>query len=199
MFEKAIDTSAPLHGLLQKRWSGVAFDATKTIEENALRSLVEAARWAPSCFNEQPWRYVICNKSSHPDAWQRAFDCLWERNQTWCQAAPVLIIECTKDNFSHNDQVNRWAFYDTGAASLSICLQATALGMMAHQMAGFDPQKARESFVIPDGFTPIAIIAIGYQLPLDAIPESLREKEMAARRRNPVEKHFFAGEWGVGV
>lgn len=198
MFEKTIDTAAPIHELLQKRWSGVAFDPARTVEDSALRSLVEAARWAPSCFNEQPWRYVICNKSSQSEAWQRAFDCLWDLNKTWCVAVPVLVVVCAKTNFSHNGQANPWAIYDAGAASLNICLQASGLGLMAHQMAGFDAQKARAEFAIPEGFTPLAMIALGYQLPLDAVPDALREKELASRRRNPVEQHFFAGQWGEG-
>lgn len=195
MFAKPIDSSAPIHELLQKRWSGRAYDSVRDVSDEILQSVMEAGRWAPSCFNEQPWRFVFCRKSSNPNAWQKAFDCLWPLNQGWCQAAPVLVITCAKTQFTHNGEPNSWAIYDAGAAALSISLQTAALGLMAHQMAGFDPQKARDSFAIPDLFVPVAMMAIGYQLPAEAVPEALCEKEMAPRQRNPLSQHFFAGAW----
>ena len=139
MIEKAVDVSAPVHELISSRWSGVSYDPERDISSDDLRAIAEAARWAPSCFGDEPWRVLFCNKTSEDYSWQKAFDCLSEGNQPWCQHAPVLAIICANTQFLYNDKPNRWCEYDTGAAALSICLQAQHLGMMTHQMAGFDP------------------------------------------------------------
>lgn len=199
MFEKAIDTSAPIHELLASRWSGVAFDPSRPVPDSLLLSLAEAARWAPSCFGDQPWRYIICPRDHDADAWQKAFDCLTPGNQSWCAQVPVLVLTCCDTLFQRNDKPNVFADYDSGAASLSMCLQARALGLMSHQMAGFDRERARELFTIPQRYRPVAMMALGYQLPGEAIPEQFREKEFAPRKRNPLAERFFLGSWGKGL
>lgn len=196
MFEKPIDTSAPIHDLLATRWSGVAFDPARPVPADVLLSLAEAARWAPSCFGDQPWRYLICPRDREPDAWRRAFDCLTPGNQAWCAQVPVLVLTCADTHFERNDKPNPYGEYDSGAASLSICLQATALGLMSHQMGGFSKERARERFAIPERYKPVAMMALGYQLPRDHIPEEFQEKEFSDRRRKPLEERFFLGSWG---
>lgn len=197
MFRKALDSSAEIHDLIASRWSGVSFDADRPVTDEQLQALMEAARWAPSCFGDQPWRYLVCRKDSHPQGWQKIYDSLTEKNQAWCQHVPLLIIACHDTEFSHNGNPNKYGPYDTGAASLSMCLQARALGLMSHQMGGFSADQIRDSFAVPDRFTPIAAIAIGYQLAEDKIPQEFKERELAPRKRNSLEDHFFLGAWKV--
>jgi len=199
MIKKSIDTSAPIHDLLASRWSGVAYDPSRSVSAADLRKLAEAARWAPSCFGDQPWRFIICSRDEHNEAWQLAFNCLSEGNQPWCQHAPVLIISCTDTLFAHNDKPNAYGPYDTGAAALSICLQATVLGLMTHQMAGFSADKARDAFAIPARYQPLAMMSVGYQLPEAVLPAQLRERELKPRVRSPLASRFFAGSWGEGL
>ena len=199
MFEKSADTSAPVHDLIMRRWSGVSYDPDRAVNTDDLRALAEAGRWAPSCFGDQPWRVLFCSRSVDETAWEKAFDCLGEGNQPWCRFAPVLAIICADTKFSKNDKPNTWGAYDTGAAAVSICLQAAELNLMTHQMAGFDPGKARTTFAIPDRFEPKAMMAIGYQLPKDKLPDTFRERELKPRQRNPLGEHFFLNGWGNGI
>lgn len=199
MFEKAADISAPVHDLIMSRWSGVSYDPDRLVGNDDLRSLAEAGRWAPSCFGDQPWRVIFCSKSADETAWLKAFDCLGEGNQPWCKHAPVLAIICADTRFSKNDKPNGWGAYDTGAAALSICLQAAHLGLMTHQMAGFIPDKALTAFAIPERYKPMAMMSIGYQLPKDRLPETFRERELKPRARNPLGDNFFLGDWGKGL
>lgn len=199
MISKTIDTAVPVLPVLAERYSGVSFDAGRDISPDQLLALAEAARWAPSCHGDQPWRYVICDKASNVAVWNAALDCLLEKNQTWCQAAPVLIIVCCDTVLSKTGKPNAFGPYDTGAASVSMCLQAAALGLMTHQMGGFVADRARESFQIPERYIPLAMMAVGYQLPEARLPEAFRSRELAARARNPLDQHFFAGIWGKGL
>ncbi|MBT6043528.1 MAG: nitroreductase family protein [Gammaproteobacteria bacterium] len=199
MINKAIDVSAPVHELISSRWSGVSYDPAKMVDDADLRAMAEAARWAPSCFGDQPWRVIFCSKSSDSEAWQQAYSCLAEGNQPWCQHAPVLAIICADTLFSQTDEENAWGAYDTGAAAISICLQASSLGLMTHQMAGFSPDLARETFTIPARYQPMAMMTIGYQCAEADIPEALRGRELAPRKRNPLAEHFFLSGWGKGI
>jgi nitroreductase len=199
MLSKDINVSTPIHDLLARRWSGVAYDPARNVNDSDIRALAEAARWAPSCFGDEPWRYIICNKNNNPEAWQQAFDCLLEGNQSWCQHAPVLILTCHDTLLTANDKPNGWGQYDTGAASLSMCLQATHLGLMTHQMAGFITEKATQLFSIPDRYKPIAMMSVGYQLAEDKIPEDFKERETLPRTRKPIGEKFFLNSWGEGI
>lgn len=186
MFDKATDANYPIHQLIEKRWSGVAFDPDRSVTDDQLNSIMEAARWAPSCFNEQPARFIVASRELNPTAWQHIFDCLVEKNQHWCINVPVLIVVCAKTTFSHNGSPNPWAVYDSGAAALSACLQARQLELMTHQMAGFDANALAQRFSIPEDFKPVAIIAAGYQMPEAHIPDDLTERELAPRLRKPL-------------
>jgi nitroreductase len=199
MISKTIDTSVPVLPLFAERYSGVSYDPDRNVTPAQMLALSEAARWAPSCFGDQPWRYLICDKATNPVAWDTAWACLLEKNQGWCKAAPVLIIACCDTVLSKTGAPNAFGPYDTGAASVCMCLQAAALGLMTHQMAGFVASKARELFHIPERFNPLAMMAVGYQLPEAKLPEAFKARELAPRVRNPLEQNFFAGTWGDGL
>jgi nitroreductase len=199
MFKKHIDTAQPIHDLLASRWSGRAYDPARPIERPHLLALLEAARWAPSCFGDQPWRFVFWDKTRDAVVWRRALDCLVEGNKAWAQQAPILMLTCADSVLTRNGSPNRWGQYDTGAAAVSLALQATALGLMVHQMGGFDAERARREFNIPERFTPMAMIAVGYQLPESAISADLKEREYGRRERRPLPELFFESSWGRGI
>ena len=160
-------------------------------------SILEAGRWAPSSSNEQPWRYLVFDRSD-PEALVKAHDCLSSGN-AWAKAAPVLMLSVAKLTYTRNGKPNRHAGHDTGAASISMALQATALGLWLHQMGGYDPEKARANFGIPDDFDPMAMIALGYMLPETEIPPEILLRDQAPRVRNPVAAMAFRGQWGAGL
>ena len=199
MFDKKIDTQEKIDDLLAKRWSGRAYDANRPVAHEHIISLLEAARWAPSCYGDEPWRYIVCDKSTNEAAWDKAFSCLAEGNQSWAVNAPVLILALANTIFSNNNNENRWAQYDTGAASMSLCIQASSLGLMVHQMGGFSAEKAAEVFSIPEQYTSMAMMAVGYQLAEDRITGELMARESSARQRNPLTEQFFDGEWGKPI
>ncbi|HOB60589.1 MAG TPA: nitroreductase family protein [Candidatus Competibacteraceae bacterium] len=196
MFEKPAVTQVAIADLIARRWSPRAIDPTQPVGRDQLIALLEAARWAPSCFGDQPWRFLVWDRSSDPAGWQRAFECLAEGNQIWVQNAPVLILSVAVPHFGHNGQPNRWAQYDTGAATENLCLQATALGLAAHQMGGFDSEQAKARFNIPADHTCMAMVAIGHPGSIDALPDALSKKEQALRERKSLGQIAFAGGWG---
>lgn len=199
MQNKPAITGVKIHNIIEKRWSPRAFDADKPVSHDDLLALLEAARWAPSCFNDQPWRFVVCDKASNDSGWQNALAVIVEKNRLWAKNAPVLILVVAMENFNHNGQPNRWAMYDTGAASVNLCLQATALGLVVHQMGGFDAEKAREVFNLPDDCKPMAMLAVGYQTDVDVLDDDFKEAELAARSRIALNERFYAGQWGRGI
>lgn len=149
MFEKPAETRVPIVELLARRWSGRAFDRDRRVAPDALLGLLEAARWAPSCFGDEPWRYLVWDRFEDPEHWGRAFECLAEGNRTWARDAPILMLAAAAGHFERDGRPNRWGAYDTGAASMSLALQATAIGLMVHQMGGFDAERIRRAFAIP--------------------------------------------------
>jgi nitroreductase len=195
MMQKPAITQVPIAELIANRWSPRAFDASKKVSQEQIIALLEAARWAPSCFGDQPWRLVVWDKNSDEKTWQQAFDCLAPSNQTWVKEAPVLALVCASSLFGHNQQPNRWAQYDTGAAAENLCLQATHMGLMAHQMGGFNVETAREKFSIPAEFTPMAMLCVGYEGDANNLPEDLKARELAERKRKPLGELFFDGVW----
>lgn len=199
MLEKPAQTSRPVHDLFVRRWSSRAYDAKRPVPREQLMALLEAARWAPSCNGDEPWRYLIWDKSRDPAGWQKAFETLSENNQKWVKNVPVILLSCAGSTFGHSGKPNRWTQHDTGAASVSLALQATALGLMVHQMGGFDAEKARAAFGIPAEYTPMAMIAVGYQAEPDVLDEETKKKELAPRARKPLGEKFFEGGWGKPV
>lgn len=195
MLHKPAPSSVPLAPLLQDRWSPRAFDASKPLSEQQILTLLEAARWSPSCSNEQPWRFVVCHKQDNAQAWQTLLGCLAEKNQLWAQNAPLLVLAAAADSFTHNGKSNRWAAYDTGAAVLSMCLQATALGLVTHQMGGFDADCARLKFGLPDSIVPMSVIAIGYQAAPESLNDEFQQRELAERNRFELSERVGFGSW----
>ena len=192
--EKPAHIQFPIHELVARRWSPRAFDE-RPIGADLLRTLFEAARWAPSSNNEQPWRFIVACKD-HKEDWDRLFDCLLEGNKRWAFRAPVLLLSVASLNFEDDGAPNRHAFHDTGLAAENLVLQATASGLAAHQMAGFDVEKARTDLRIPAGYEPVAMIAVGYPGDPALLPERLRERELRPRSRRPIEEWIFCGQWG---
>ncbi|MEA3158113.1 MAG: hypothetical protein QOK44_5702 [Betaproteobacteria bacterium] len=199
MDERRAITSAPIDELLAKRWSPRAFDSRRTVSREQLAALLEAARWAPSCNGDEPWRYLMWDRSRDPQGWQKAFECLSENNKKWVKNVPLLMLSCAGSIFGHSGKANRYGQHDTGAASVCLALQGAALGLAVHQMGGYDATKARVSFNIPEEYTPMAMIAIGYQAAPHVLDDETREKELKQRARKPLETHFFEGGWGEGV
>ena len=195
MMEKPADAQLPIHDVFKRRWSPRAF-SDQPVEAETLRILFEAARWAPSSNNEQPWRFIVANKDYETD-WNRLFACLVEGNRKWAYRAPVLILSVASLNFEDDSTANRHAFYDTGMAVENLVLQATVLGLAAHQMAGFDVEKARADLKIPSGYEPVAMIAVGHPGDLASLPDRLRERELQPRSRRPISEWTFSGQWGT--
>ena len=195
MIDNKAVTQVAIDDLLASRWSGRAFDPERLLEREQILTLVEAARWAPSCFGDQPWRYVICDKQANKAAWDTAMSCLAEGNQAWAQHAPLLLLAVADSKLVAREGHNRWGQYDTGAASENLCLQATSMGLMVHQMGGFDKEQAARVFAVPDRYEPMAMIAVGYQLPLESISEEQKERELKERARRPIGDNFFDGTW----
>jgi nitroreductase len=193
--QKPAITSVEILETITNRWSPRAYDASKTVTHEQIIALLEAARWAPSSYGDQPWRIVVFDKTTNPQAWQQAFDCLLPSNQTWAKNAPVLLLGCANTMLEYNGDANRFAQYDTGAAIENLCLQATHLGLMTHQMGGFKSDLAREKFNIPAQFTPMAMLTVGYQGDANDLPDDLKARELADRKRKPLGELFFAGSW----
>mgnify|MGYP003390259746 FL=1 len=191
--EKPADVTHPIHDLLRRRWSPRAF-ADTMVEPEKLQSLFEAARWAPSSSNEQPWHFIVGTKAD-PSAHDRLVACLKEGNRKWAFRAPVLILSVARLNFEDEGTPNRHAWHDTGMAALSLCLQATALGLVTHQMAGFEIEKARTDLGIPAGYEPVAMIAVGYPGAPASLPDYLRERELKPRERKAVTEFVSHGRW----
>jgi nitroreductase len=192
--EKPAETKYEIADVLRRRWSPRVF-SDRNVEPEKLRSLFEAARWAPSSFNEQPWNFIVATKNDRPE-FDKLLSSLVEGNQKWARLAPVLMVSVARLNFEKTGKSNRHAFHDVGQAVALMTGQATVMGLFVHQMAGFSPEKVRELYSLPDGFEPVAAIAIGYGVEADAVPEDLRARELSPRSRKPVESFVFDGRWG---
>jgi nitroreductase len=158
--KKSTQIEQPILDVIQERRSRRAYAETR-IEPTKIQALFEAARWAPSSNNEQPWAYIYATKAE-PELWGRLFDTLMDGNKIWAERAPLLILSMTRKNFVRNDKPNGSAKYDLGAANAFLTLQATQLGLNVHQMGGFDRDKAKSNLNIPDTHEAAVMMAIGY-------------------------------------
>jgi nitroreductase len=183
-------TPGVLEVILQ-RWSPRAY-SDKPVEPEALKEVSEAARWAASSFNEQPWRFLVGHKGD--ETYRKIFDSLVEFNQGWARSAPVLILSVAKKTFSGKGTPNQFGLHDTGAATAYIALQATALGFHTHSMAGFDHDKARKAFQIPDDFEIGSVTVLGYLGDPETLPEEMRKMETSPRQRKELSEIVFS-EW----
>lgn len=197
--KKTATTQVPINEVIASRWSGRAYDASKAVSNEQLVSLCEAARWAPSCFGDEPWRFIVWNKNTDEKSWQKAFECLVPGNQEWVINAPVLLLVCADTLFRHNQKPNRWAQYDTGAAAENLCLQAQDLGLMAHQMGGFNADAARKAFDIPEQFTLMAMVAVGYAADIKTVTGETLTRETSERVRKPLSELFFDSAWNKPI
>jgi nitroreductase len=188
-------TDHPVHELLAERWSPYAF-ADRPVSRADLTSLFEAARWAPSSYNEQPWSYLVATRDQ-PEEFARLLSCLVEGNQAWAKAAPVLALGCTSLNFVRNGQPNAAALHDLGLSSAGLVLEATARGLAVHQMIGILPDRARQLYAVPEGVQPLTGLAVGYAGDPAALPENLRQRDAGRRQRKALSAFVFAGKWGT--
>ncbi|MBV9265519.1 MAG: nitroreductase family protein [Acidobacteriaceae bacterium] len=192
---KRADTVPEVHELIRSRWSPRAF-SSREVPPQVLKTILEAARWAASSYNEQPWRFLVATKSD-PAAFSKFLDLLVPANQSWVKNAPVLIIMAAKKTFSHNGSQNRFGFHDAGQALAHLALQATAMGLHTHAMAGFDHQRARTELGIPDDFDVAAAVALGYVGSPDDLTEHQRQMELSKRTRKPLNEIVFGASWNA--
>jgi nitroreductase len=185
--QKSAEFTSPVLEVIQQRRSRRAY-GSKMVEPQKIRSLFEAARWAPSSLNEQPWFYIYATKDQEP-LWKKIFETLKEGNKVWASHAPLLILSLARKNFIRFDSPNPSARYDLGAANAFLSLQAAHLDLNVHQMAGFDAQAAIKNLGIPDIYEPVIIMAIGYPGNVETLPENLKAREFAPRERY-VEQEF---------
>jgi nitroreductase len=192
----SIKSATPDHEILPliaERWSPRAF-SPQQIGASDLQRLFEAARWAASCFGEQPWSWVVADKED-AEGHARLASCLSAGN-AWAIEAPVLALSVAKLNFDQSGKPNRYAFHDVGAAMATLCLQATSMNIHVHQMGGFDVEKARHVCAVPEGHDPVAMIAMGYLGDPSVLNEDQRKKETTPRQRKPISKFVFGAKWG---
>ncbi|MBF9224128.1 nitroreductase family protein [Hymenobacter ruricola] len=180
--------------VLTQRRSPRAY-SPQPVPAETLHQVFTAASSAASCFGEQPWRYLVGTQAGSPEAFAKILTSMGEFNQVWAKNAPVLGISIAKLTFSHDDNPNAWARHDVGQATATMAIQATELGLQVHQMAGFSPDKLRAAFNIPAGYEPVAVFTLGYPGDPAALPDALREKELAPRTRKPLAEFLFEGAW----
>jgi nitroreductase len=192
--DKPAPTDHPIGDLVRDRWSPRAF-ADRGIEEDALSSLLEAARWSPSSRNSQPWRFLVARREDEGE-FQRMLACLAPGNQRWARNAAVLMVAVALES-DHKGRPLTHGIYDTGQAVAWLSVEATARGIRVHQMGGFDPEAVRASYGVPDDAQPIAAIALGYPGNPDDLEDDLRAQELAPRERRPIGELAFARAWGT--
>lgn len=191
--DKLASATYPINELIARRWSPRAFDPERRVDRTTLGTLFEAARWAPSAGNMQPWRFIV---GVNFDRTHKAvLETLADGNQRWCMNAPVLFIAVSALNFPDEDKPNGHALHDLGLALENIFLQAVDLGLYCHLMAGFDPEKVRQSFGVPEGYQPMTAGAVGYPGNINDLSESLRQRELQPRKRRPLKETVFTGSW----
>jgi nitroreductase len=185
----------PVHEIIRERFSPKGF-SDRAVDDAILATVLEAARWAPSSFNEQPWYFVV-ERREDGEAFARLLECLTPKNQAWAKTAAVLILSVANLSFTHNGRANRHALHDVGLANANLAIQAAALGLGTHMMAGFDAARARDAFSVPDGMEPVAVIAVGYPAALEQLTPEGRERARTPRQRKPLKDFVWSGTWGV--
>ncbi len=194
--KKPAITKYDIHPVLKERWSPRIFDS-KPVEEEKLKRIFEAARWAPSAFNEQPWRFIIGKKGSK--SWDDIYETLIGFNQAWTKTADVLALVVGKTHSSNNGKPNATFEYDTGQSVAHLTFQTTSEGLFIHQMSGFSKEKAKEIFEIPDGFEPLTAFAIGYMGNVEDLNEDFQKMEKSPRERKQFDEFVFEGKFGNSI
>jgi nitroreductase len=180
--------------LIKKRKSPVAFSEQEVTKEQ-LEQLFEATRWAASCFNEQPWRFIVATKENEA-LYNKVLNGLNPHNQNWARNAPVLMLSFAKKSFSLNEASNMHSWHDLGLAVGNMSAQATAMDLYLHQMAGIVRENIMNDFDIPEAYEAVSAIALGYKLDLEEVPEELKERETKERSRKPLNEILFDQDWG---
>ena len=193
---KAASTTVPVHPLLAERWSPRGFDRAHDLDDEALTALLEAARWAPSAQNSQPWRFLVTRRSE--EAHGRLFAALAPGNQAWAGAASALILVAAS-TASDDGRPQPWALYDTGQAVAALVTQAQADGLAVHQMGGFDTAAVRTRFGLDDSLTPVVVLAIGRRDSTADLPEPFAARESAPRTRRPVSDLLLGTRTELGL
>ncbi len=191
------DVDHPVLECLQDRWSPYRFEPCE-LEDAKLMSCLEAARWAASSFNDQPWFWIIARRQE-TEEFARMLSCLMEANQGWAANAGVLVLTAIRKKFDYNGKPNRVALHDLGQAACQLSLQATELGLQAHQMAGVNLSRIRQEYQIPEDYEPQTAIAIGYpnmNPPESEEEQALHKRESAPRQRRSLAEQVFSGKWG---
>lgn len=192
MIKKAI-AEHPIHELIENRWSPYRF-TSRAVSSNDLHSLFEAARWAPSSYNEQPWRFVLATKEQ-PEEFERVLSCLLEANQAWAQHAYALVLASARLTHERNGKENKAAIHDLGAAVSYLSLEAASRGIAVHQIIGIEPDKAQQLYNIPDDYQTLTAFAIGYA-DLSAETEgTYAERDNTARARKKIPEFVFTQAW----
>lgn len=185
----------PIHELLARRWSPYAYDP-RPVERAALLTCLEAARWAASSFNEQPWSFLVAAREEEAE-FARMLACLMEANQAWARNAGVLMLTVAARTFTRNGKPNRVAEHDVGMAVAGLTVQATDLGLVVHEMAGVNLARARQQYAIPESHDPLTAIALGYAADVETFADAgLAQRDRTPRARKPLGDFVFAGTWG---
>lgn len=191
--ERIAQPDHPVETVIRERYSPYIYSG-KSVEKTKLLSCLEAARWAASSFNEQPWRYILATREDGA-AWEKALGCLVEANQEWARHTGALILACAKKTFTRNGKPNRVSEHDLGMAGCSLTLQAQALGLHVHMMGGINPSAIKAGYKVPDDFEPLTAIAIGYAAaPAKGDPE-LAKRDTGPRERKPLGEWVFGDSW----
>lgn len=192
--KKPADLDYPIHELLAERWSPVGFEP-KSVPDADVCSCLEAARWAASSYNEQPWTFIIAERDNASE-FDKMLSVLVEANQAWAKNAGVLMLTCANHVFVRNSKPNTAALHDLGLAVGNLSVEATARGLAVHQMKGFEAEKAHELYNVPEGLEVVTALALGYAADPQSLPEDLKQRDLADRSRKPISKFVFRGEWG---
>ena len=192
--QKQAQTSVPIHWPIANRWSPRAF-GTAPVSAVDLTKILEAARWAPSCLNEQPWAFLVTTRSQ-PEEFQKALSCLVEFNQGWAKNASVLMFGLAHKVFKSSGKPNTYALHDLGLATAHLIIEGESLGLRTHAMAGILPHRIREVFGVPEEFEPVTALAIGRPGDPESLPEPLLAREKAPRERKSLDQIAFGGQFG---
>jgi nitroreductase len=187
----------PLHDLIASRWSPRALEP-RGCPAGTLRSILEAARWSASCFNDQPWFFLVARREDEAE-FARMLDCVVEGNRGWAANGGALLMSVARTTFGHNGKPNRHAIHDLGLATAQLTLEALAHDVFVHQMGGILPDAVREIYGVPEDHEVVAGIVLGYRGDTAGLPEALAEREGAPRERKPQSAFVFEGSWGRGA
>ena len=180
--------------LIKKRWIPREFDPVKNICQEDLNLLFEAARWAPSSYNEQPWSFIVATKENS-DEFKKIISILMTGNKAWASQASALVLTVASLRSSHSGSENFHALYDLGASVANLTTEATELNICVHQMGGFHHDSAKVVFKLPEMYSPVSVLAIGY-LPENADFEARARELFTKRKRKPLDEFVFRNAWG---